>query len=184
MDSFCSAASSKSPSLGKLFRVYKFNDQPTTRNGNKLSRENEKGFKEAVSDNKPEADQTLKHTGRRPDGGRVEQSNLFCSTMCIPLFTHFKTKLKLIDVSSQLTYIATFKSLIFFLKLIVFGITKAAHFNSTKGDGNDLTPPRQKEKDSKKHILDEPVANTNSNKQHLSIAHNHAFMNETNKNHR
>ena len=112
----------------------------------------------------------------------IEQSNLFSSTMCLPWFTHFKTKLKLIDVSRQLTFITAFKKLIFLLKLFVFGITKAVHFNSTKADGNDLTPPRQKEKDSKKHILDEPVANTNSNKQHLNISH--ACMKETNKYHR
>ena len=66
----------------------------------------------------------------------------------------------------------------------MFGITKAVHFNSTKADGNDLTPPRQKEKDSKKHILDEPVAHNHSIKQHLSINLNHACLNENNKDHR
>ena len=117
-------------------------------------------------------------------GLRLEQSNLFSSTMCLPWFTHFKTKLKPIDISTQLTYITTFESLIFFIKLIVFDITKAVQFNSTNGDGNDLTQTRQEEKDLKKHILDEPVANTNFNKQHLNISHNHACMNETNKYHR
>ena len=164
MDTFCSAVSSKSPRLRKLFRIYKFNDQPATRNGNKLSRENEKGFKEAVSDNKPEADQTLKHSGRRPDGGRVERSNLFSTVMCLTWLSHFKTKLKTIDISTQLPYLTTFEDRLFFLKLNVFTQTKEAQFISTNGGGNDLTDTRQDEKDSKKHTLDKPVANTNLNK--------------------
>ena len=114
----------------------------------------------------------------------VERSNLSSFVMCLTWLSHFKTKIKTNDVSTHLPYLTTFEDRLFFLKLNVFTQTKEAQLISTNGGGNDITGTRQDEKDSMKHTLDKPVANTNLNKQHPNISHNHACMNKTNKYHR